>query len=211
MLLSLVANFLVIGNVAHAIPVDAITADAITLEKLQQRFTHQAVVRAHFTQVRQIQGMPKPLHSNGEMLVSQQKGLWWHQQKPFPLTLVLDDRRMVQIMPGQTPQIITADSNPQLFQFNHLMRALFQADRAVLEENFKLEFSDLGQEKWRLVLTPKTSPLDKLFTTITLNGQANLDAILLIDRQGDRTELSFTQHQLKPETLSHEEEQHFKF
>ncbi|MDX7987016.1 outer membrane lipoprotein carrier protein LolA [Xenorhabdus sp. 12] len=211
MLLSLIANFLVINNGAHAVSLDANTLNAITLEKLQQRFAHQPVVRAHFTQVRQIQGMPKPLHSNGEMLVSQQKGLWWHQQKPFPLTLVLDDRRMVQVMSGQAPQIITADSNPQLFQFNHLMRALFQADRAVLEENFKLEFSALGQEKWRLVLTPKTSPLDKLFTTITLNGQTNLDAILLIDRQGDRTELSFTQHQLKPETLSHEEEEHFKF
>ncbi|MEQ1963049.1 outer membrane lipoprotein carrier protein LolA [Xenorhabdus khoisanae] len=201
MLLFLTANFLIINNVAHA----------VTLEELQQRFTHQPVVRAHFTQERQIQGMPQPLRSNGDMLVSQHQGLWWHQQKPFPLTLVLDDSHMVQIMSGQAPQVITADSNPQLFQFNHLMRALFQADRAVLEENFKIEFSDLGQEKWRLVLTPKTSPLDKLFTAITLNGQANLDAILLTDRQGDRTELSFTQHRLTPETLSHEEEQHFKF
>ncbi|MBI6549249.1 outer membrane lipoprotein carrier protein LolA [Xenorhabdus lircayensis] len=201
MVLFLTANFLTINNVAHA----------VTLEELQQRFAHQPVVRAHFTQLRQIQGMPKPLSSSGEMLVSQLKGLWWHQQKPFPLTLVLDDSHMVQIMPGQTPQVITADSNPQLFQFNHLMRALFQADSAVLEENFKIEFNDLGQEKWRLVLTPKTSPLDKLFTAITLSGQANLDAILLTDRQSDRTELSFTQHRLTPETLSNEEEQHFKF
>ncbi|MDC9594598.1 LolA family protein [Xenorhabdus sp. IM139775] len=200
-LLFLTAGFMTLNNVAHA----------ITLEELQQRFAHQPAVRAHFTQVRQIQGMPQPLSSNGEMLVSQDKGLWWHQQKPFPLTLVLDDNRMVQVMAGQTPQVITADSNPQLFQFNHLMRALFQADRAVLEENFNLAFNDLGQGKWRLGLTPKTSPLDKLFTAITLNGQANLDVILLTDRQGDRTELAFTQHRLTPETLSHEEEQHFEF
>lgn len=186
-------------------------AYAVTLEELQQRFAHQPVVRANFTQVRQIQGIPHPLSSSGQMLVSQHKGLWWHQQKPFPLTLLLDDNHMVQVMSGQTPQVITADSNPQLFQFNHLMRALFQADRAVLEENFNIEFNDLGQEKWRLILTPKTSPLDKLFTAITLNGQTHLDAILLTDRQGDRTELSFSHHQLTPETLSHEEEQYFKF
>nr|WP_099139683.1 outer membrane lipoprotein carrier protein LolA [Xenorhabdus hominickii] len=196
-----IINGLAINNVAYA----------ITLDELQLRFAHQPVVRADFSQVRQIQGMPHPLHSSGEMLVSQHKGLWWHQQKPFSLTLVLDDSHMVQIMPGQTPQVITAESNPQLFQFNHLMRALFQADRAVLEENFNIKFSDLGQEKWRLVLTPKTSPLDKLFTAITLNGQTNLEGILLTDLQGDRTELSFTQHRLTPETLSNEEEQHFKF
>ncbi|MBD2810067.1 outer membrane lipoprotein carrier protein LolA [Xenorhabdus sp. Vera] len=201
MLLFLTAGFLAINNVAHA----------ITLDALQQRFAHQPIVRANFTQVRQIQGMPQPLYSSGEMLVSQHKGLWWHQQKPFPLTLVLDDSRMVQVMPGQAPQVITADSNPQLFQFNHLMRALFQADQVVLEENFRIEFDDLGQEKWRLILTPKTSPLDKLFTAITLNGQANLNAILLTDRQGDHTELSFTQHRLTPEALNNEEEQHFKF
>ncbi|WP_045973732.1 LolA family protein [Xenorhabdus doucetiae] len=200
-MLFLTTSLLTLNNVAQA----------ITLDELQQRFAHQPVVRAHFTQVRQIQGMPQPLSSSGEMLVSHYKGLWWHQQKPFPLTLVLDDNRMVQVMAGQTPQVITADSNPQLFQFNHLMRALFQADRAVLEENFNIEFNDLGQGKWRLVLTPKTSPLDKLFTAITLNGQANLDAILLTDRQGDRTELAFTRHQLTPETLSHEEEQRFTF
>ncbi|MBD2821951.1 outer membrane lipoprotein carrier protein LolA [Xenorhabdus sp. 42] len=197
----LTVNFLLFNNVAHG----------ITLDELQQRFAHQPVVRADFKQVRQIQGMPQPLNSSGEMLVSPHKGLWWHQQKPFPLTMVLDDSHMVQVLPGQAPQVITADSNPQLFQFNHLMRALFQADRTVLAENFTIEFHDLGQEKWRLVLTPKTSPLDKLFTAITLNGQKNLDGILLADRQGDRTELSFTQHRLTPETLSNEEEQHFKF
>ncbi len=200
-LLSLTTIFIIINNTSYA----------VTLEELQQRFAHQPIVRANFTQIRQIQGIPHPLSSSGQMLISQHKGLWWHQQKPFPLTLLLDDNHMVQIMSGQTPQVITADSNPQLFQFNHLMRALFQADRAVLEENFNIEFSDLGQEKWRLILTPKTSPLDKLFTAITLNGQTHLDAILLTDRQGDRTELSFSHHQLTPETLSHEEEQYFKF
>ncbi|MBD1226762.1 outer membrane lipoprotein carrier protein LolA [Xenorhabdus griffiniae] len=200
-MLSLTTIFIIINNTSYA----------VTLEELQQRFAHQPIVRANFTQIRQIQGIPHPLSSSGQMLISQHKGLWWHQQKPFPLTLLLDDNHMVQIMSGQTPQVITADSNPQLFQFNHLMRALFQADRAVLEENFNIEFSDLGQEKWRLILTPKTSPLDKLFTAITLNGQTHLDAILLTDRQGDRTELSFSHHQLTPETLSHEEEQYFKF
>ncbi|CDH32398.1 putative exported protein [Xenorhabdus bovienii str. Intermedium] len=201
-LLLLAANLF---NLAHNV------AQATTLDELQQRFANQPVVRAKFTQERQIDGMPQPLHSSGEMLVSPHKGLWWHQQKPFPLTMLLDDSRMVQVMPGQAPQVITAESNPQMFQFNHLMRALFQADRAVLEENFKTDFKDLGQEKWQLTLTPKTSPLDKLFTAITLQGQANLDSILLTDRQGDRTELFFTQHRLTPKTLSHDEEQHFKF
>ena len=58
------------------------------------------------------------------------------------MTLLLDDKRMVQTINGQPPQTITADNNPQMFQFNHLLRALFRADRKVLEENFRIDFQD---------------------------------------------------------------------
>ncbi|MCX0499772.1 outer membrane lipoprotein carrier protein LolA [Erwinia billingiae] len=186
-------------------------AQAVTLDDLQQRFASQPVVRADFSQLREIKGMAQPLKSSGELLIAQDKGLWWHQAKPFPLTLVLDDKRMVQVMNGQAPQIITADSNPQMFQFNHLMRALFQADRQVLEQNFSLDFSDLGQQKWQLVLTPKTSPLDKLFNTITLQGAEYLDAIKLNDRQGDNTDITLSNQRLTPASLTDEEQKRFDF
>ncbi|CAX59128.1 Putative exported protein [Erwinia billingiae Eb661] len=186
-------------------------AQAVTLDDLQQRFASQPVVRADFSQLREIKGMAQPLKSSGELLIAQDKGLWWHQAKPFPLTLVLDDKRMVQVMNGQAPQIITADSNPQMFQFNHLMRALFQADRQVLEQNFSLDFSDLGQQKWQLVLTPKTSPLDKLFNTITLQGAEYLDVIKLNDRQGDNTDITLSHQRLTPASLTDEEQKRFDF
>ncbi|MGB9098690.1 LolA family protein [Erwinia sp.] len=184
---------------------------AVTLEDLQQRFASQPVVRADFTQLREIKGMAQPLKSSGELLIAQDKGLWWQQAKPFPLTLVLDDKRMVQVMNGQAPQIITAESNPQMFQFNHLMRALFQADRTVLEQNFSLDFKDQGQQKWQLVLTPTTSPLDKLFNTITLQGAEYLDAIKLNDRQGDKTDITLSNQRLTPASLTDEEQKRFVF
>ncbi|CND82325.1 outer membrane lipoprotein carrier protein LolA [Yersinia nurmii] len=186
-------------------------AQAVTLDELQQRLAQQPVVRAQFSQERQIKDMPQPLRSSGELLIAQKNGLWWQQQKPFPLTLVLDDKRMVQVINGQEPQIVTADSNPQMFQFNHLLRALFQAERQALEQNFSLTFSDLGQGKWQLELKPTTSPLDKLFNTIILQGQQYLDHISLNDRQGDRTEITFSNQRLTPDTLTHDEQQRFVF
>ncbi len=186
-------------------------SQAVTLEDLQQRFASQTVVRADFTQLREIKGMPQPLKSSGELLIAQDKGLWWHQGKPFPLTLVLDDKRMVQVMGGQAPQIITAESNPQMFQFNHLLRALFQADRQVLEQNFRLDFHAVDQQKWQLILTPTTTPLDKLFNSITLQGGQYLDHIQLSDRQGDNTDISLSNQRLTPARLTAEEQQRFVF
>ncbi|AJJ19536.1 MULTISPECIES: LolA family protein [Yersinia] len=187
----------------------SLSAHAVTLASLQQRFSEQPVLRAEFEQQRSISGMNKPLKSSGNLLISRDKGLWWSQQQPFVLTLLLDDKRMVQTMAGQPAQVITADSNPQMFQFNHLLTALFHADTSILEQNFTLAFTDSGQDRWVLVLTPKTTPLDKLFKSITLHGQYFLETIDIEDMQGDGTHIRFFNQLTEPKILSHAEQQLF--
>ncbi|HGT5188593.1 TPA: outer membrane lipoprotein carrier protein LolA [Escherichia coli] len=182
---------------------------ALTLDDLQQRFTEQPVIRAHFDQTRTIKDLPQPLRSQGQMLIARDLGLLWDQTSPFPMQLLLDDKRMVQVINGQPPQIITAENNPQMFQFNYLLRALFQADRKVLEQNFRVEFADKGEGRWTLRLTPTTTPLDKIFNTIDLAGQTYLESIQLNDKQGDRTDIALTQHQLTPAQLTDDERQRF--
>ncbi|EEZ6971961.1 TPA: outer membrane lipoprotein carrier protein LolA [Escherichia coli] len=182
---------------------------ALTLDDLQQRFTEQPVIRAHFDQTRTIKDLPQPLRSQGQMLIARDQGLLWDQTSPFPMQLLLDDKRMVQVINGQPQQIITAENNPQMFQFNHLLRALFQADRKVLEQNFRVEFADKGEGRWTLRLTPTTTPLDKIFNTIDLAGQTYLESIQLNDKQGDRTDIALTQHQLTPAQLTDDERQRF--
>lgn len=182
---------------------------ALNLDDLQQRFTEQSVIRAHFDQTRTIKDLPQPLRSQGQMLIARDQGLLWDQTSPFPMQLLLDDKRMVQVINGQPPQIITAENNPQMFQFNHLLRALFQADRKVLEQNFRVEFADKGEGRWTLRLTPTTTPLDKIFNTIDLAGQTYLESIQLNDKQGDRTDIALTQHQLTPAQLTDDERQRF--
>lgn len=182
---------------------------ALTLDDLQQRFTEQPVIRAHFDQTRTIKDLPQPLRSQGQMLIARDQGLLWDQTSPFPMQLLLDDKRMVQVINGQLPQIITAENNPQMFQFNHLLRALFQADRKVLEQNFRVEFADKGEGRWTLRLTPTTTPLDKIFNTIDLAGQTYLESIQLNDKQDDRTDIALTQHQLTPAQLTDDERQRF--
>ena len=182
---------------------------SLTLDDVQQRFTEQPVVRAHFDQTRTIKDLPQPLRSQGKMLIARDKGLLWDQTSPFPMQLLLDDKRMVQAINGQPPQTVTAENNPQMFQFNHLLRALFQADRKVLEQNFRVEFADLGEGRWTLRLTPITTPLDKIFATIDLAGKTYLESIQLNDKQGDRTDIALSQHQLTPAQLTDDERQRF--
>ena len=146
---------------------------------------------------------------SGQDVDRPRQGLLWDQTSPFPMQLLLDDKRMVQAINGQPPQTVTAENNPQMFQFNHLLRALFQADRKVLEQNFRVEFADLGEGRWTLRLTPITTPLDKIFATIDLAGKTYLESIQLNDKQGDRTDIALSQHQLTPAQLTDDERQRF--
>lgn len=182
---------------------------ALTLDQLQQRFHDQTLVRAHFEQTRTIKSMPQPLRSQGEMLIARDQGLLWDQTSPFPMTLMLDDTRMVQVVNGQPPQVITADNNPQMFQFNHLLRGLFEADRQVLEQNFRVDFQDTGNDRWSLNLTPISTPLDKIFSRIELTGDTYLNTIVLLDKQGDRTDIALSRQRLTPATLTDDERQRF--
>lgn len=182
---------------------------AVTLDELQQRFTGQPVIRAHFAQTRTIKDMPQPLRSQGEMLLARDQGLLWDQKSPFPMLLMLNDFRMVQQVNGQPQQTVTVENNPQMFQFNHLLRGLFQADRKALEQNFRVGFQDKGEGRWVLRLTPTTTPLDKIFSSIDLSGETYLESIQLYDKQGDRTEIILSQHRLTPATLTDDERQRF--
>lgn len=195
----LAAFFLTISSLTHA----------VSLDDLQQRFSQQPVLRAEFEQQRTISGMSQPLNSSGNLLIAQTHGLLWNQTKPFALKLMMNESRMVQSMAGQPPQVVTAQTNPQMFQFNSLLTALFHADRKVLEQNFTVSFRDLGNDSWQLVLRPKTTPLDKLFRQITLEGAQFLNTIQIDDMQGDNTRIRFFNQHTEPKTLTANEERHF--
>ena len=195
----LAAFFLTISSLAHA----------VSLDDLQQRFSQQPVLRAEFEQQRTISGMSQPLNSSGNLLIAQTHGLLWNQTKPFALKLMMNESRMVQSMAGQPPQVVTAQTNPQMFQFNSLLTALFHADRKVLEQNFTVSFRDLGNDSWQLVLRPKTTPLDKLFRQISLEGAQFLNTIQIDDMQGDNTRIRFFNQYTEPKTLTANEERHF--
>lgn len=182
---------------------------AISLQQLEQRFRSQPIVRAHFSQQRHIKDFVQPLLSEGQMIIARDHGLLWQQTAPFPMLLLLNAEQMSQSISNQPAEIITLKNNPQLFQFNSLLRALFQADRQQLERQFRLDFQDHGDQRWQLTLTPISSPLDKIFTRIVLNGQTWLNQIDIYDGQGDHTTITLSEQRTTPDQLTDEEHQLF--
>lgn len=172
----------------------------MTLEQLQNQFNQHTIIRADYTQERYIQGVTKPLKSNGKLIVSKQLGLIWQQLSPFLMTLKINENRMEQQIANQSPQIITAKVQPQLFEFTSLILAMFDADKKTLDQNFNYVLTQQNKQ-WLLTLTPKTAPLNKLFNQIKLTGYDYLSELVIDDKQNDKTIITFTNHNTEPLTL----------
>ncbi len=72
-----------------------------------------------------------------------------------------------------------------------MLLALFGSDEATLSRYFSIDFHST-EAGWRLVLVPTLAPLNKVFASLTLSGQGQLDQLLIADKQGDSTRIRFT-------------------
>ncbi|MDX7830987.1 outer membrane lipoprotein carrier protein LolA [Aeromonas dhakensis] len=180
-------------------------AAPLSRAEVQQLLALSQAKAARFEQEKQVAGLSQPLKASGELLLVRDLGLWWQQQKPFPLTLVLTPTRMMQQMAGQPATVI---DNPQLLEFSQMLLALFGSDEATLSRYFSIDFHST-EDGWQLVLVPTLAPLDKVFASLTLSGQGQLDQLLIADKQGDSTCIRFSDWRERPLPLTPEEQARF--
>lgn len=180
-------------------------AAPLTRDQVQQLLTLSPARQAHFEQEKQVAGLIQPLKASGELLLVRDLGLWWQQQKPFALTLTLTPQRMVQQVAGQPATVI---DSPQLLEFSQMLLALFGSDEVTLSRYFSIDFQS-SEAGWQLVMVPTQAPLDKVFASLTLSGQGQLDQLLIADKQGDSTRIRFSAWQARSLPLTPEEQARF--
>ncbi|MNO83123.1 Outer membrane lipoprotein carrier protein LolA [compost metagenome] len=180
-------------------------AAPLTRDQVQQLLTLSQAKEAHFEQEKLVAGLSQPLRASGELLLVRDLGLWWQQQKPFPLTLTLTPTRMVQQVADQPATVI---DNPQLLEFSQMLLALFGSDEATLGRYFRIDFHS-SEAGWQLELVPSQAPLDKVFASLTLSGLGQLDQLLIADRQGDSTRIRFSGWRERSLPLTPEEQARF--
>lgn len=167
------------------------------------------VLYVDFVQERVIEGLKKPITSKGIMILAEKEGIYWHQKTPFNMTMLLTQSKMTNQVEDGPKEVITAKNNPLLFQFNHLLSALFTMDVNQIEKFFQITNIQTFADRQEITLKPITAPVDKIFRSISLVINDNITAVTLIDMQGDVTRLSFSDHLGMP-TFKGQDAQLFK-
>lgn len=166
------------------------SAEEITAQ-LSRRLSQRAVIRADFTQEKQMAGFKKPLVTRGKMAFSRNQGVLWKIESPLRITYALTEDRIVEISEDGQTQVRTARDVAGLAQVGRVFRALLGAQTGPLTELFTVGI-DSSAGRWRLSLQPKPGPVAQYMKQIRLEGDRHVERIRIDEANGDSTVIIFS-------------------
>lgn len=176
------------------------SAQAITIEQLQQQIAKYPTVKADFVLQKTMANFNIPFETSGKMIFDRKLGLWWQQTSPFSQTVKANQDRIKISMADGPEQVITRESQPQLFQLTKLVDAVFNGDMKTFNDNFTVVLTQPDTNTWQLQLTPKTASLKKIIQTITVEGDEFLQTIDVLEAKNGKTMIYFANHETTPLT-----------
>jgi len=164
-------------------------------------------VRGKFTQSKTLLGVSKKLNSEGFFIVDKSKGIVWITEKPIYQTLKVSDSGIRIGNKSGVLMNLDARSEPSIKYINELVLAIFSGDMNALEKLFNYS-GDLTANGWSLELTPKNA-VSTLLKKITIVGSSAISRISFVSKDGDLTEVVFSDVRLAP-VLSKDETLQFQ-
>lgn len=153
-------------------------------------------VRGNFSQTKTLSGVSKKLNSEGFFIVDKSKGVVWITEKPIYQTLKVTETGIRIGNKGGVLMNVDARSEPSVKYINELVLAIFSGDMSALERLFNYS-GEVTAKGWNIELTPKNS-VSTLFKKITIVGSSSINRISFISKDGDLTEVIFSDVRLAP-------------
>lgn len=153
-------------------------------------------VRGKFIQSKALSGVSKRLNSEGFFIVDKSKGIMWITEKPIYQTLKVSNSGIRIGNKSGVLMNLDARSEPSVKYINELVLAIFSGDMSALEKLFNYS-GEVTSKGWNLELTPKNT-ISTLFKKITIVGSSTINRISFISKDGDLTEVIFSDVRLAP-------------
>ncbi|MCP1474052.1 hypothetical protein ABIA54_001861 [Pseudomonas sp. EB276 TE3739] len=158
-------------------------ANAFDLQQLSEQLAKPDVIHGQFIQEKHLRALPQPLISKGSFVLAKNHGLLWLLKTPlqqdYRITakgIARRDNNGWQLLPNKSAGA----------EQNRLFLAVLQGDSSGLQRDFELALSGTAQQ-WQLTLTPRSVLLKQVFKQINIDGGALVQAIELLETQGDST------------------------
>jgi len=164
---------------------------AAPIEKIQSMLAKPKMLCGRFDQTKQLNGMKKPLLSNGRFCVINGKGVLWRTLQPFPNTLRLTRDEIVQFQGERLATRLDATQEPTVRMINSVLFSLLSGDLSKLQTLFEVE-GNVDKNAWRVALKAREPALAKAIGDIALEGGAYVRNISINEASGDKTSIVFS-------------------
>ncbi|MCH8620671.1 outer membrane lipoprotein carrier protein LolA [Undibacterium sp. TS12] len=159
--------------------------------KIQAMLAKPAILCGRFDQTKQLQGMKKPLASNGRFCVLNGKGVMWRTLQPFPNTLRLTRDEIVHMQGDRVAMRLDAQKEPTVRMINSVLFSLLSGDLGKLESLFEVD-GNADANSWKVALKAREPALAKAIGAISLDGAAYVKNIHINEASGDTTAIIFS-------------------
>lgn len=170
-------------------PVMAAEPDQLT--RIGNQIQQHAVIRAEFTQSKQMAALKRPLVTSGHLVFSRQLGVLWQIEQPYRISYVLGEERIVEIAADGTRRERGLREVPGLAQVGRVFRALLSANTAMLGDIFDIDVHGDPAIQWGLELKPRQAQLAQFLSALKLSGGRFVDTIDITEGSGDLTRIRF--------------------
>lgn len=183
---------------SHAQPPSSITAstpEPQSASELFAKFSTLTGLEASFVEVKKLALLKMPLQSEGTLYYLKPGYLLREVNKPKPSRVLITPEKL-ELKDEQNARQIDLRSRPDVKLFVESFTKVLAGDEGALALGFNIQFAPRPQspanpteDVWKLTLTPKTSPLDKLVTKLVLSGKGYaVERIDVFETKGDSSE-----------------------
>lgn len=160
-----------------------------SLDALASHFSKMETIEASFVQSRYLSLLKKPLISEGLFNYSRGKNICWRISTPVPAVVELTPSN-VRIADNASDNKMGA-INPAVKHFTNLFFAVFSGDFELLDSDFDMVWG-LTEDHWSVTLSPKDETVAAIAEKFVIKGGLSVSEVALIQHNGDKTLLSFT-------------------
>ena len=168
---------------------------------------------ARFREEKHITLLQAPLVSEGSIYFTPPSRFARHTEKPIKSVMIIDGNQL-QFGNADGQESMNLGTNPVARLFADAFVMLLSGNRAGLEKIFKMQLTPKtgsAAGEWKLVLTPRVAPMDKLIKDMELRGRGlNLNELDVREASGDWTRTSFTDVDLNRRYGAAEQAKFFK-
>ncbi|MEH6569594.1 MAG: outer membrane lipoprotein carrier protein LolA [Halioglobus sp.] len=176
------------------LPAPAVLASETQTEPVPEVSLHLSkdmLVGGRFHQSKEQAGLPNPLQSQGEFLFWRDRGVHWSTETPVQqITVYRSDKTLQSI--GDSGEVKEQKSRSER-TFRRILLDIFSFDEAQIERQFEQHWQVGEQQRWHLLLQPKTMTLKRALQQVTLSGGEFVDTLRIVDAKGLALEIDFSE------------------